>query len=68
MSTVPVDITVELLSGGLSKLAAMSAITGTLKANAEGVALVVQVVTSLFSPPPVSPHTFLWTVWLLRTC
>ena len=52
MATGTVDITVELLSGGLSKLAAMSAITGTLKANAEGVALVVQVVTSLFSPPP----------------
>ena len=57
MSARTVDLSVELLSGGLGKLAGKCIINGRLQANPEGVALVVQVVTSLFaSPPSVATH------------
>jgi hypothetical protein len=57
MATGTVDLTAELLSGGLDKLAAKCAITGAPKANTEGVALMLRVVTSLLSPPPQCRHT-----------
>ena len=57
MSARTVDLSVELLNGGLGKLAAKCIINGSPKANPEGVALMVQVVTSLFAPPPgVATH------------
>ena len=57
MSTLPVDLDLELLSGGLDKLLAKCSISGSPKANPDGVALMVQVVTSLFDPPPgVATH------------
>ena len=65
MNARTVDLSAELLSGGLGKVAGKCLINGRLQANPEGVALVVQVVTSLFAPPPVSPHTLL-TLWVLR--
>ena len=51
------DLDAELLNGGLGKVTSKCSISGRQKANPEGVALVVQVVTSLFAPPPsVATH------------
>ena len=57
MSAQAVDLNVELLSGGLGKLTSKCSINGRQQANPEGVALVVRVVTSLFTRPPcVATH------------
>ena len=54
-----VDAAAELLSGGLDKLTGVCAVTGVPKANGDGLALVKQMVTSLFAPPPaVTTHIF----------
>ena len=57
MSAQAVDLNVELLSGGLGKLTSKCSINGRQRANPEGVALVVRVVTSLSTRPPcVATH------------
>ena len=57
MTTRTVDLDVELLSGGLGKVTSKCSISGRPKANPEGVALMLRVVTSLFaSPPGVATH------------
>ena len=57
MTTRTVDLDVELLSGGLGKVTSKCSISGRPKANPEGVALMLGVVTSLFaSPPGVATH------------
>ena len=59
MSARTVDLSFELLSRGLGKLTGKCIINGRLQAKPDGVALVVQVVTSLFAPPPsVATHIF----------
>ena len=59
MGTRTADLEAELLRGGLGKVTAACSISGGLKANSDGVALVLRAVTSLFAPPPsVATHIF----------
>ena len=69
MSGRAVDPKVELLHGGLDKLRARCTISGSPKANTEGLVLPVQVVTSLFAPPPiVATHIVKDDVVLAELC
>ena len=48
----------EVLGAGLAKLTSLCTVSGTPKANADGVALVGVVIASLFAPPPgVATHS-----------
>ena len=47
----------EVLSGGLARLTSLCTISGSPKANTDGVTLVSAVIASLFAPPPgVATH------------
>ena len=48
----------EVLGAGLAKLTSLCTVSGTPKANADGVTLVGAVIASLFAPPPgVATHS-----------